>query len=57
MTCTFTKDGKVSRIVYPEVGRAAFKTKGFSQVCSLDGTCKPITGRRSGVSDPVQLRK
>ena len=37
------RTGKAFRIVYPERGREAFKTKGFSQVCSLDGTCKPVT--------------
>jgi hypothetical protein len=57
VTCRFTKDGKVFRIVYPEVGRATFKTKGFSQVCSLDGTCKPITRKQIRTFSPVQLRK
>jgi hypothetical protein len=57
VTCRFAKDGKVFRIVYPERGRAAFKTKGFSQVCSLDGTCKPVTKAKIRVSGPVQLRK
>jgi hypothetical protein len=57
VTCRFAKDGKVFRIVYPEVGRATFKTKGFSQVCSLDGTCKPVTKAKIRTFSPVQLRK
>ncbi len=57
VTCRFAKDGKVFRIVYPERGRAAFPTKGFSQVCSLDGTCKPVTKAKIRTFSPVQLRK
>jgi hypothetical protein len=57
VTCRFAKNGVNFKIVYPELGRAAFKTKGFSQVCSLDGTCKPVTKAKIRVSGPVQLRK
>ena len=38
-------------------GRAAFKTKGFRQVCSLDGTRAPVTKKKIRVAGPVQLRK
>ena len=59
--CTFTKDGVKSRIVWMEQGRGKFKTRGFSQVCALDGTCKPLTTRQKKkgirVTGPVQLRK
>jgi polysaccharide biosynthesis protein PslG len=55
--CTFTKAGATSRIVWAERGRAVFPTKGFSQVCSLDGTCKATSGKKIRVVGPVQLRK
>jgi polysaccharide biosynthesis protein PslG len=57
VTCRFAKDGKIFRIVYPEVGRAAFPTKGFSQVCALNGTCKPVTRAKVRTFSPVLLRK
>jgi polysaccharide biosynthesis protein PslG len=55
--CSFTKAGVNSRIVWPERGRKAFPTRGFSQVCALDGTCKAVSAKRIRVSGPVQLRK
>jgi hypothetical protein len=57
VTCRFAKNGVNFKIVYPERGRAAFKTKGFRQVCSLDGTCAPVTKAKIRVAGPVQLRK
>ncbi len=57
VTCTFTKDGVKSKIVWAERGRAKFRTKGFTQVCSLDGACKPVTKKKIRVRGPVQLRK
>jgi hypothetical protein len=57
VTCTFDRAGTKSKIVWAERGKARFKTKGFSQVCSLDGTCKPVTKKTIRVSGPVQLRK
>lgn len=57
VTCTFDRAGTKSRIVWAERGKARFTTKGFSQVCSLDGTCKPVTKKTIRVSGPVQLRK
>lgn len=57
VTCRFAKDGKVFRIVYPENGRGVFRTKGFTQICSLDGTCKPVKRAKIKPYSPVQLRK
>jgi hypothetical protein len=57
VTCRFAKNGTVFRIVYPERGRAAFMAKGFSQICSLDGTCRPVTKAKVRTGSPVQLRK
>jgi polysaccharide biosynthesis protein PslG len=56
VTCTFTKDGVTSKIVWAQAGRAVFATRGFSQVCSLDGTCKAAK-KKIRVAGPVQLRK
>lgn len=57
VTCRFSKSGVVSKVVWAENGRAAFKTKGFSQVCQLDGSCAPVSGKRVRVSGPVLLKK
>jgi hypothetical protein len=57
VTCRFSKAGVISKIVWPESGRGAFPTKGFSQVCSLGGTCKPVSGKTIRTASPVQLRK
>ena len=57
VTCRFVKNGQAFKIVYPENGRAAFKTRGFRQVCSLDGTCTPVTRAKIRTASPVQLRK
>ena len=57
VTCTFTKGGKKSTIVWTERGAAPFKTKGFTKICALDGTCKPVTGKKIRVSSPVQLTR
>jgi polysaccharide biosynthesis protein PslG len=57
VTCRFSKAGSVFKVVWPERGRSAFRAKGFKQVCSLDGTCKPITKPRIRTSVPVQLKK
>lgn len=57
VTCRFARNGVVSKIVWPESGRAAFKTRGFAQVCSLDGTCKPVTAKRIRTASPVLLKK
>ncbi len=53
--CSFTKDGNPVKIVWTERGRKPFKTKGFSEVCSLNGTCTPINGSRIRVTSPVLL--
>jgi len=57
VTCTFDRAGTTSRIVWAENGKARFKTRGFSQVCTLDGSCKPVTKKTIRVSGPVQLRR
>ncbi len=57
VTCTFTRSGVKSKIVYAEVGRKSFKTKGYSQQCSLDGVCKPITKKKIRIAGPVLLKK
>ncbi|MBI1349530.1 MAG: cellulase family glycosylhydrolase [Actinomycetales bacterium] len=57
VTCTFIKDGKRTKIVYAAKNRKNFVTKGFSQVCELDGTCTPITGKRIRTAGPVLLKK
>ena len=57
VTCTFNEAGVTSKIVYTERGRGVFRTKGFNQVCALDGTCKPVTKAAIRVTGPVQLRK
>ncbi|MCX6432209.1 MAG: glycosyl hydrolase [Actinobacteria bacterium] len=56
VSCTFTKAGVRTKIFWAESGTQRFKTRGFTKVCSLDGTCKPITGKKLRVSSPVQLR-
>ena len=53
--CTFVKDGKNTKVIWTEKGSKKFKTKGFSEVCSLNGTCTPISGKSVRVSDPVLL--
>jgi len=57
VTCTFDRAGTKSKIVWAENGKARFRTRGFSQVCTLDGACKPVTKRTIRVAGPVQLRK
>ena len=57
VTCTFTRAGVPSKIVWAERGRAKFPTKGFSQVCTLDGTCTPVTRKAIRVAGPVLLKK
>lgn len=55
VSCTFTKDGEQTKVVWSEKGSKKFTTKGFSEVCSLNGTCTPINGTSVKVSDPVLL--
>lgn len=55
VTCTFVKDGKNTKVVWTEKGAKKYNTKGFSEVCSLNGTCTPIKGGSVRVSDPVLL--
>jgi CubicO group peptidase (beta-lactamase class C family) len=56
VTCTFRKSGSTFQVVYADNNRKSFKTAGFSQVCELDGTCKPITTKRIRTYGPIQLK-
>jgi hypothetical protein len=55
--CTFSRNGVNQKIVYADKNRKNFVTKGFSQMCELDGTCKPITTKKIRVAGPVLLKK
>jgi hypothetical protein len=56
VTCTFTKAGTPSKIVWTQdAKKAPFAVKGFTKVCSLDGTCKAISSKKLKVSSPVLL--
>lgn len=55
VTCDFVKDGKPTKVLWTEKGAKNVQTKGFSEVCSLNGTCTPIKGGSIRVSDPVLL--
>ena len=56
VTCTFTKAGKTTRIVWSETpGTQPFKTKGFTKRCNLDGSCSAVTGKKIRVTGPVLL--
>ncbi len=57
VTCTFSKAGVNQKIVYAAKNRKNFVTKGYNQVCELDGTCKPITRKKIRTSGPVLLKK
>ena len=57
VTCRFTRAGQPSKIVWAEQGSRPARTRGFSQVCALDGTCKPVTAKRIRVSSPILLTK
>lgn len=57
VTCTFTRNGAKSKIVWAQRGAKKFPTRGYSQVCRLDGTCAPVTAKRIRVTGPVLLRK
>lgn len=56
--CNFTgPDGRI-QIVYPTKGRKSFSVdRTFTQVCQLDGTCSPLTGRNVRVEGPVLLKR
>jgi hypothetical protein len=53
--CTFTKAGATTKVVWTERGAKKYRTKGFTEVCSLNGTCTPISGGSIRVSSPVLL--
>jgi hypothetical protein len=52
--CSFAKGGTTKKVVWTERGAKNYKPKGFTEVCSLNGTCTPIKGGIR-VSDPVLL--
>ena len=55
--CTFNRNGVNQKIVYAAKNRKNFVTKGFTQMCELDGTCKPITSKKIRIAGPVLLKK
>jgi hypothetical protein len=57
VTCNFAKGGKPFVVLYTDSGAAKkFAVKGsYSQVCSLDGTCKAMTGKSIVTNGPVRL--
>jgi hypothetical protein len=55
VTCRFTKGGVVSKVVWSERGTAKFATKGFTKVCSLNGTCTAVSGKKLRITGPVLL--
>lgn len=57
VTCTFTSNGKAQRIVWPEAGRMTVKTKGFTQICKLSGSCRPVSAKKITVAGPTLLRR
>ncbi len=57
VTCRFTKAGQAQRVVWAEAGSARFSTKGFNQICKLNGSCKPVTKKQIVISGPTLLRK
>ena len=57
VTCTFTKAGSPFSIVYTDSGKAkTFATGAAKQVCSLNGSCAPIRGKKVSTSGPVLLK-
>jgi hypothetical protein len=57
VVCVFTRNGVRSKIVYAEQGKTRFATKGFREVCKLDGACSPVTKKTIRVAGPVLLKK
>ena len=55
VTCRFAKDGKKFTIVWAEKGAKTFPTAQARQICSLDGTCTAVKGKKISVSSPVKL--
>jgi hypothetical protein len=56
--CNFTGPEGLFQIVYPTKGKKSFSTnKRYNQVCTLNGTCQPITNRKVRVSGPVLLKR
>ena len=55
VTCNFTKGGKKFQVVYTDSGASRnIKLNGsYSQVCSLDGTCKSLGAKRVRTAGPV----
>jgi len=55
VTCNFTKDGKKFQVVYTDSGapRNIKLNASYSQVCSLDGTCKALGAKKVTTANPV----
>ena len=55
VTCNFTKGGKKFQVVYTDSGatKPIKLNASYSQVCSLDGTCKPLGAKSVKAAGPV----
>ena len=55
VTCNFTKGGKKFQVVYTDSGakKPIKLNASYSQVCSLDGTCKSLGAKRVTTAGPV----
>ena len=55
VTCNFTKGGKKFQVVYTDSGASRNITlnASYAQVCSLDGSCKPLNAKKVKASGPV----
>ena len=55
VTCNFTKGGKKFQVVYTDSGakKPIKLNASYSQVCSLDGTCKSLGAKRVITAGPV----
>ena len=55
VTCRFSKDGTKFTVVWPEKGAKTFATAKAREICSLDGTCTAVKGKKITVTSPVKL--
>ena len=57
VTCTFTKSGVKTQVIWGERGSAVFKVKpAFKQICTLAGKCTAVSGKRIRITGPVLLK-
>jgi len=58
VTCTFTKGGKRSEIVYSTRGKKSFTAPpGATKICKLNGSCSNLTKKRIRTYSPVFLTR